>query len=152
MGATDVEDRLDIADTLYRFAAGLDEKDPALFASVWAADAIHDFSAGARALGLEFGPVVGRDAIVDTFIPALAPHTTTHTISNPRIELHGDTATAITLTEAVHLTKPDHARQLLAKNRYDVELRREAAGWKITRLKISNVWWSGDISVLTEAL
>ena len=150
--ASAVQDRLDVIDTLYRFAAGLDEKDPELFASVWAQDAVHDFSEGARALGMEFAPVHGRDAIVNTFIPALEPHTTSHAICNPRVTVAGDTAKAFTLTDAVHLTKPDHDRQITARNRYEVDLRREDGRWVITHLIIRNVWWSGDITVLTGAL
>jgi 3-phenylpropionate/cinnamic acid dioxygenase small subunit len=149
---SDVQDKLDIADVLYRFAAGLDEKDAELFASVWAEDAVHDFSRGAAALGLEFAPVHGRDAIVSTFMPALEPHTTTHSIGNIRVTLDGDTAKAVTLTDAIHLTKPDHAHRIFAKNRYEVDLRRDAGGWVITKLVIDNVWWEGEIGVLSGAL
>lgn len=149
---SELQDRLDIADTLYRFAAGLDEKDAELFASVWAQDAVHDFSRGAAALGLEFAPVVGRERIVSTFMPALEPHTTSHSITNIRVALHGDTARALTLTDATHLTRPDHAHRLFAKNRYTVDLRREDGRWLITRLVIENVWWDGDVGVLSGAL
>jgi ketosteroid isomerase-like protein len=150
MGA--VEDRLAIADTLYRFAAGLDEKDPAMFAGVFAPDAIHDFSSGARAMGMEFGPIQGREAIVEAFLPALAEQTTSHSIHNIRIDLDGDIARALTLTDAAHLTRPDHDRKVFAKNRYTIDLRREQAGWVITHLVIENVWWEGDLGVLTGAL
>jgi ketosteroid isomerase-like protein len=148
----DLQDRLDVIDTLYRFAAGLDEKDAELFASVWAEDAVHDFSAGARALGMEFAPVVGRDAIVSTFIAALEPHTTSHFVTNPRVTVDGDTAKAYTLTQATHLTRPDHDKRITAINHYEVDLERQDGRWVITRLVINNVWWTGDVSVLTGAL
>jgi hypothetical protein len=125
----DLQDRLDVIDTLYRFAAGLDEKDADLFASV-----------------------VGRDAIVSTFIAALEPHTTSHFVTNPRVTVDGDTAKAYTLTQATHLTRPDHDKRITAINHYEVDLERQDGRWVITRLVINNVWWTGDVSVLTGAL
>lgn len=147
-----VADRLAIADTLYRFAAGLDEKNAEMFAAVFAQDAVHDFSPGARAMGMEFTPVTGRDNIVNAFLPSLAEQTTSHSINNIRIDLDGDEARALTLTDATHLTRPDHDRKVFAKNRYTIDLIREGDSWVITHLVIENVWWEGDLSVLTGAL
>lgn len=149
---SEVEDRLAIADTLYRFAAGLDEKDAAMFGAVFTEDAIHDFSRGAQAMGMEFAPIHGRDAIVEAFLPALTEQTTSHSVTNIRIALDDDTARALTLTDATHLTRPGHDRRVFAKNRYTIDLRRAPEGWQISHLVIENVWWEGDLGVLTGAL
>ena len=149
---SEVEDRLAIEDTLYRFAAGLDEKDAAMFGAVFTEDAIHDFSKGARSMGMEFSPIQGREKIVNAFLPALAAQTTSHSITNIRIALAGDTARALTLTDATHLTRPEHDRKVFAKNRYTIDLQRGVDGWQISHLVIENVWWDGDLGVLTGAL
>jgi 3-phenylpropionate/cinnamic acid dioxygenase small subunit len=150
MGTTG--DRQAIAETLYRFAAGLDEKNAEMFGDVFTVDAIHDFSRGAKAMGMEFAPILGREAIVGAFLPALEQQTTSHTITNIRVQLDGDRAQALTLTDATHLTRPDHDRKVFAKNRYMIDLEREGETWRISHLIIENVWWEGDLGVLTGAL
>jgi uncharacterized protein (TIGR02246 family) len=150
MSAT--EDRQAIADTLYRFAAGLDEKNAEMFGDVFTEDAVHDFSRGAKAMGMEFAPIQGRETIVNAFLPALEQQTTSHTIGNIRVELDGDRARALTLTDAIHLTRPKHDRKVFAKNRYTIDLQREGETWRISHLIIENVWWDGDLGVLTGAL
>jgi hypothetical protein len=42
----------------------------------------------------------------------------------------------------------DHSSHLLLKNFYRVRLARSAKGWTMTRVRIDNVWMSGDGRVL----
>jgi hypothetical protein len=69
-------------------------------------------------------------------------------VTNPRIALGGDRATLVALVEAQHLPSGDHRRHLLLKNIYTVELSRDGVRWVIDRLRIDNVWFDGDPTVL----
>lgn len=146
--APSATDRLDVAEVLYRFAAGQDLADEALFASVFADDAELDFVQPAARLGVELPVFRGKAAIVSTIMSTLARLDTTHSVSNPRVRIDGDTAELFALVEAQHLPKQDHSRHLLLKNFYGVQLRRHDGRWVVTRMRIENAWKSGDAGVL----
>jgi ketosteroid isomerase-like protein len=137
-----------VVETLYRFAAGIDLRDHALLSSAFTEDAISDFRpAGAKA-GFEYPVLQGRDAIVEALSTSLSGLDTSHSFSNPRVVVDGDTARVDVLVEAQHVSGVDGARQYLMKNRYDVVLSRRDAGWEIKRVVVDNVWRTGDPSVL----
>ncbi|MEH2400255.1 nuclear transport factor 2 family protein [Nostoc sp.] len=144
-----VQDYLGIADALYRYGAGIDLNDAALFASAFSENAVVDFSAVARKLGLELPPLlIGGENIVQHIISVAGHHTTTHVVTNPRIRVEGDTAKMLALVEAMHLPPDDHSRHCLMKNRYDVDLIRDGKDWRICRLTIDTAWFTGDPQVL----
>lgn len=142
-------DKFAVVETLYRFAAGLDQRDEALLASAFAADAVSDFRPAGKKAGFEYPVLEGRETIVAALRGSLNHIDTTHSVSNPRVSLDGDKATLDALVEAQHLPANDHSRHYLMKNRYDVELVRQGEGWVIQRVTIDNVWRSGDPGVLT---
>ncbi len=142
------DERLDVIDALYRFAAGQDLQDEALFASAFSEDAQLDFIQPAHRLGVELQVLRGRDQIVASIVPTVAKLDTTHTVSNPRVQIQGDEAELLALVEAQHLPRDDHSRHLLLKNVYRVRLRRGDAGWLISTMHIHNVWMTGDPAVL----
>lgn len=143
------EDRVAIIDALYRFGAGQDLKDRVLFESAFTPEAELDFVQPARRLGVDLAVFKGREPIVSGILAALARLDTTHTVTNPRVEINGDFATLFALVEAQHLLKSDHQQFLLLKNFYRVKLRRAEEGrWRIGRLNIDNVWMDGDPRVL----
>lgn len=145
---TQAAERMAVAETLYRFAAGIDLRDASLLASAFAPNAVSDFRpAGAKA-GFEYPVLEGRDTIVAALSGSLKSLETTHSVSNPRVTIDGDTARMDALVEAQHVPANDPARHYLMKNRYDVELVRQADLWVIQRVTIDNVWRSGDPSVL----
>jgi hypothetical protein len=145
---TNLADRVDVIDALYRFAAGQDMADEALFASAFAEDAELDFVQPAARLGVEVPVFKGKRQIVETIVRNFGRLDTTHTVTNPRVRFEGGTAELFALVEAQHLPKGDHSRYLMLKNIYETKLRREAAGWRITHMRIRNVWMSGDSRVL----
>jgi len=143
------EERVDIEDALYRFAAGQDMKDRALLESAFTRDAVLDFVHPASCMGLTLEPFRGRAATVDAVWGATAELTTTHTIPNVRIvERKGDAARVTALVEAQHLPKDDDSRNLLLKNMLDVELLCEHGRWLIARMRFRNMWKEGDPKVL----
>ena len=149
-------DHLQIADALYRYCAGLDEKDAALLASAFTADAIFDSRAGAKLFGVESTAVKGRDAIVAMCTGFVAPLDTSHSVSNIRILIDGDTASAQARQVAQHYpagegTRLDRSRRLLMENRLDFEAVRDGGQWRLHRLTIDNAWGEGDVSVIMPA-
>jgi ketosteroid isomerase-like protein len=147
--ANNANDELSAIDALYRFAQGLDTDDAAVLSSAFAEDAIADFSPAAAKLGIPFPLLSGQDNIVGALIGFVAPLTTSHSVANPRVAISGDSASMSALVEAQHFPAKDHTRHLLMKNRYQVELVRSGSQWLIQRVVIENIWWQGDVSVIT---
>jgi ketosteroid isomerase-like protein len=142
-------DELSAIDALYRFAQGLDTDDAAMLSSAFAEDAIADFSPAAAKLGIPFPVLSGRDNIVGALIAFVAPLATSHSVTNPRIAINGDSASLSALVEAQHLLAKDRTRNSLMKNRYQVELVRSVSQWLIKSLVIDNIWSQGDVRVIT---
>ncbi|MFC9999008.1 nuclear transport factor 2 family protein [Nocardia sp. NPDC127526] len=141
----ELHDRAEITDALYRFALGQDLRDRELFASAFTADAELDFQPTAGKWGGVAPLMTGRDFIVDTILGGFAGRVdTSHQVTNPRIAIDGDTARLTALVEAQHLLTADHGVFALLKNRYDVELRREGARWLMHRIRIANIWFTGE--------
>jgi len=147
--APSAEEQLRIVDALYRFGAGQDLRDRALFESAFAADAALDFTGPAQRLGATLPVFTGRKMIADTVFATIGDLDTTHTVTNPRVtSFDGEHATLTALVEAQHLPRDDHGRHLLLKNIYVTELVKRPGRWLIERLQIDNVWLDGDPSVL----
>src|ERR1700726_4443271 len=95
-------DRFEIADTLYRYAFGLDHGDADSLASTLTEDCVFDFRPAGKKLGIDFPKLTGRQAIVDALIPLLGPLDTSHTVSNLQIEISEDSATLYAYVLAQH--------------------------------------------------
>src|SRR5690606_13054249 len=119
-----------------------------VFESAFSPEAVVDFTQPAGRLGVTLPRFVGRTAIADTIMGTTAALVTTHTVSNPRVEVAGDSARLTALVEAQHVLRADPARHLLLKNFYFVDLSRSEAGWLIDHMRIENAWWQGEPSVL----
>ncbi len=143
-----LEDRYEIIDALYRFATGQDLRDPVLIASAFAPHAELDFVQPAMRLGVAVPVFRGRDNIVASISAAFARLDSTHSVTNPRVEINADEASLFALVEAQHLARSDHGRNLLLKNFYWVRLERAAQRWLITGMRIENAWYRGDPTLL----
>jgi len=147
--ANEALEKLAVVDALYRFAAGIDLRDKNLLSSALAENAVSDFRPAAAKAGFEYPVIEGRDVIVAALTASLVKLDTTHSVTNPRVTIDGDTARLDALVEAQHVPRDDPARHYLMKNRYDVELARNDDVWVITRTTVDNVWRSGDLAVLS---
>src|SRR5262245_54585560 len=134
-------------DALYRFAAGQDGRDAALFLSAFAPDATLDFTQPAERHGASVPVMRGRDAIA-AILDTLAPLVTSHTVTNPRVTVAGDRATLSALVAAQHVSRSDPHRRLLLENTYDVDLVRDGDRFVVASMVITNLWSDGDPSVL----
>ncbi len=145
-------DRYEIADTIHRYAFGLDHGDADSLASAFTEDGVLDFRPAGRKLGIDFPRLSGRQAILDALLPFLGPLDTTHTASNLQIEISGDTATLYAYVMSQHFMPREGSRSgsenALLMNRYDCELVRDGQKWRFKRVTIDNAWLQGDAEIL----
>ncbi|WP_063798141.1 nuclear transport factor 2 family protein [Streptomyces sp. 150FB] len=148
-----IVDRAAIADTVHRYAAGLDHGDAELLTSSLTEDATVDLTPATTKIGLDFPVLAPRETVVGVLIPAVGPLDTSHVISNIRTTVDGDTANVRCYAMAQHFPpgegpRPERTRQALMMNRYDADLVRDDKIWRIRRLTIDSAWFSGDPTVL----
>lgn len=121
------DDRTAIADTLIRYASGIDQRDWPLFRTCFTEDVVAEYDT--------MGTLEGLDTFVDVFEPAHAPMGPTfHRISNIVIEVDGDRAKARSYVHAVLVTSPESQDNWVdVVGSYEDELVRTADGWRIAR-------------------
>jgi hypothetical protein len=145
-------DFIAIVDALYRFGAGQDLRNRALFESAFSLDAVLDFTQPARLLGADIAPFEGRDTIAHSVFTAIDDLDTTHTVTNPRITaFDGARSELYALVEAQHLPRGDDSRHLLLKHIYTLKLSRPVGEWTIDHMRIDMVWFAGDPAVFFPA-
>jgi hypothetical protein len=147
--ALTADDRLDIAAALADFAAGIDEHDPAILGPVFTDDATLDFGPAARAMGIDFPVLEGRQGILDGVAASVGPMDTLHRVTNVRVlhaEADGFRVTA--LVQAIHHPPGVRDRHCTMHNRYDMTFVRSEGAWRTARLVIDNRFWSGDPQVM----
>ena len=134
--------RYEIADTLHRYAFGLDHGDADSLASALTEDCVLDFRPAGRKLGIEFPRLAGCQAIMDALLPLLGPLDTSHTASNLQIEISGDSATLYAHVMSQHFMPRQGSRpgseNALLMNRYNCELVRDGQKWRFKRVTIDN--------------
>lgn len=145
-------DRYEIADTLHRYAFGLDHGDPDSLASAFTEDCLFDFRPAGAKLGIAFPALTSREAIVVNLLPLLGPLDTSHTASNLQIEISGDSATLYAYVMSQHFMPREGSHpgseNALLMNRYDCELVRDGQKWRFKRVTVDNAWMQGDPEIL----
>lgn len=144
MAAPDAGEQLGVADALLRFAAGVDSGSATLLASAFTMEAEVDFGPCGERLGLDFGVLRSRAAIVTFLVGTAERQVTSHAVTNSRAEVDGDRALLSALVDAVHIVRNPRAARFRMMNRYDAELRRSCDIWAIERLTITNIWFEGE--------
>jgi hypothetical protein len=149
----EITDRAEITDALYRYAAGLDSGDATLLESALTDDAVVDLTAATAKLGLDFPALTPREVVVSALTAAVGPLDTSHSITNIRVDITGDTASVRCYAQANHYLpgegpRPDRTRHALMMNRYTADMTRDGEHWRIRRLLIDCAWFDGDPSVL----
>ncbi len=145
-------DRYEVADTLHRYAFGLDHNDPDSLASALTEDCVLDFRRADRKLHLGFSLITGRQGILDSVLPLIGPLDTSHTATNLQIEISGDSATLSAYIMSQHFMPREGSRHgaenALLMNRYNCELARDGQRWRFKRIIIDNAWSQGNPEVL----
>ncbi len=121
-----VADRIALMDVMLRYAKGVDQRDMALYASVFADDV--------EVLGFGADTYHGRDAWVAYVTEALKAYGPTQHMLGPQLAtVDGDTAHCRTDVQALHylIDKPTTTLTLWAT--YNTDMKRINGEWKIAR-------------------
>jgi hypothetical protein len=128
-----LQDRLDVADAIYRYASSIDTWDTAGLRAVLADD-----------LWAQYGnaePVTGGQQVADWIAEATTglvwQH---HLLSVYHTEIDGDTAQALTYHTSYQLPEEDPTTVRVLVGRYHQHLRRGPNGWQLTRLVFEILW------------
>jgi hypothetical protein len=142
----ELSDRAEISDVQLRYATGVDTRDWVLLRTCFADELEVDFSSG-------FGfPVVRAPA--DEWVAGVAPvmgalQATHHMITNHVITFDGaDHATCVAYVQAGH-HHPGAAggSELTVHGFYTNRFERTADGWRITALRLTVRWMTGDLGL-----
>lgn len=146
-------DREAAIDAVIRFVCALDEGDAELSASSLTEDSIMDLTPF-RKVGMERGVAEGRDATVKVLMDAVGkPLDTTHSATNIRCTVQGDSAELTTCVLAQHFRRgegpsPEFQDHYLFGNQYAAQIVRDGEFWKIKRLTITPAWVVGNPDVM----
>jgi len=144
------EDKLAVAECLYRYATGVDTRDWAMYRSVFADEVEFDFS------GYEPGRLPVTMA-ADDWVAGVKPlfgglAATQHMMSNPLVELEGDSAQITMYVRAHHVFDPgDPESYYTIGGYYRNQLVRERGSWKLVRVKLSVTWHLGHPEIMEAA-
>ena len=140
MDTESLADRVAINALLDEYAHAIDSRDFDLVTTLFTADAHLDYTSSG-------GPAASRDEAVDWLrasLPAVA--LTQHLLTNRRIQVDGDRATVRTELLNPLLFDSDKGTELmLLGGRYDDQVVRTAAGWRINKRVHTTPWTAGPI-------
>lgn len=128
-----VRDRLDITDTIYRYASCIDRRDIPGVRSVLADDIWAQYG---NAAPMQGGDVVSA-WIDEATRDALWQH---HLLSVYHVDLRGDSASALVYHTSHQLFRSDPATVRVLVARYHDQLKRTVDGWRISRLVFEILW------------
>lgn len=121
------EDRLEILDLVAAYGPLVDSGDAAGAAALWTEDGVYD---------VDTGTYEGHDGIAAMVLSRqhqrLIAHGCAHLTSPPRVDLHGDSAVAITHSQLV-LRAEGGGFDILRATAHRWDLVRTSAGWRIDR-------------------
>lgn len=146
------DDKSAVAETIYRYAVGIDTRDFALYRSIFADAVAIDFSSysGAPASTMSGDEWV---AGVRPLFEGLAA--TQHSMTNPLPVVDGDTATCRMYMQAHHVLDPDDPSSWFTIGGYydDTLVRADAgpAGWLLTGVTLTVLWRMGDPAIMVAA-
>ena len=146
------EDRLNVAETVYRYAYGVDTRDFALYRSIFA-----------ERVAVDFTSYHGGEAVVmtaDQWVAGVRPVFTglaasQHTMTNPIASIEGDAAACRMYVQAHHVYDADDpASWYTIGGYYDDTLVRSAdgpVGWLLTGVTLTVLWRRGDPGIMARA-
>ena len=146
-------DREAAIDAVIRFVCGLDEGSAELSASSMTEDAILDMSPFQK-IGWDAKSTQGRSEIVRLLMDAVGTALdTTHSATNIRCTVDGDTAQLTTCVLAQHFRKgqgpsPEFQDYYFFGNHYNVDIVREGELWRIKKVTIAPGWTQGNPDVM----
>jgi hypothetical protein len=147
---SDAADGSAVAETVYRYATGVDRRDWALYRSLFADTVAVDFSS----FDPQLAPRVVR---ADDWVAGIVPlftglAATQHTMTNPRAVVDGDEATITMDVRAHHVHDPDDpASWYTIGGHYDDTLVRLGGQWLLTGVRLTVTSSAGDPAIMERA-
>lgn len=142
------DERIDVAETVYRFAYGIDRRDWDAYRSILVAPPAE--------IDFDYSSYHGRpparmdaDAWVANITPLFSGlDATQHSMTNPLVEIDGDTARCRVSMQAAHFLRRDDLEsetgsadpEFTIGGAYDDRLVRVDGHWRIDQVTLS-VWW-----------
>jgi len=127
----DVADRIALMDVMLKYAKGVDQRDMALYASVFADDV--------EILGFGSEIYHGRDAWVAHVAEALKAYGPTQHMLGPQLaEVSGDTAHCRIDVQALHYLIDEPNKTLTLWATYNTDMKRVNGEWKIARHQLES--------------
>lgn len=143
----DSDDNLAVAQTVYRYATGVDRRDWALYRSLFTDTVAIDFSS--------FSPdLPPRTMSADAWVAGLIPQftglaATQHSMTNPLVTVDGDTATIAMYVQARHVhDSDDPASWYTVGGYYDDALVRVGNRWLLSGVRLTVTWRAGDPAIM----
>ncbi len=144
------DERIDVAETVYAYATGIDTRDWALYRSIFTDEVEVDFSSW------DGNPP--RRMRADDWVAGMQPlfhglEATQHSMSNPRVSIAGERATCVMYMQAAHfLANREGDAEFTIGGYYTDQLVKTAAGWKLCAVKLTVLWSRGNKHVMTLAV
>jgi 3-phenylpropionate/cinnamic acid dioxygenase small subunit len=144
------EDKLAVAECVYRYAIGVDTRDWTMYRSLFTDEVEFDFSS--------YGP--GRPPVTmaaDDWVAGLKPlfaglAATQHMMSNPLVDLDGDSAQITMYVRAHHVLDPEDPESFYTiGGYYRNRLVRERGNWKLARVNLNVTWHLGHPEIMEAA-
>ena len=145
---TELLDRQGVSDVVIRYATGVDMRDWRAFRSCFCDEVEIDLSSWSGA--------PARTLPADDWVSGLKPlftglDATQHSMSNPLVDIDGDSARCRAYMQAAHFLEDWPAPEFTIGGYYDDRLVRTSAGWRISAFTLT-VWWRrGDDALMAEA-
>ena len=143
----DSADRLAVAETLYRYATGVDRRDWVLYRSLFTETVTIDFSS--------FDPTLQpRVMSADGWVAGLVPlftglAATQHSMTNPLATISGDEASITMYMQAHHVYDPDDPSSwYTVAGYYEDSLERVDSRWLLTAVRLTVTWQAGDPAIM----
>ena len=143
----DASEELAVAETVYRYATGVDRRDWALYRSLFADTVTIDFSS--------YGPdLPSRQMSADEWVAGMVPlftglAATQHSMTNPLATIDGDTAVITMYVQAHHVFDPtDAASWYTIGGYYEDTLARVDGRWLLTWVRLAVTWRGGDPGIM----
>lgn len=147
-----IADKLAVAETIYRYAEGIDTRDFELYRSIFATEVAIDFTSYS---GGEASTMTGDQWVAGVVPLFTGLAATQHSMTNPLAEVDGDTATCRMYMQAHHVLDPgDPAAWFTIGGYYDDTLVRSSDGphgWLLTGVTLTVLWRMGDPAIMVAA-
>jgi SnoaL-like domain len=143
-------EKSDVAETVYRYALGIDTRDWPLYRSIFTDEIAIDFFSYNGQPGVRMSADVWVQRLQKQFTGLAA---TQHTMTNPMVDfIDADHARCRMYMQAHHVLDPnDAASWYTIGGYYDDVLIRESGTWQIAAVTLNVLWQRGDESIMVKA-